>query len=100
MCGHDEALPSGDKDARRLVRLNAGKKYFDGVRQAGEVRETLSGVKGQDLRVLQREGHWQRRGWGDLLKKNKTFIISIFIRKKLEMQKTKKIQMTFPHFRK
>lgn len=66
---HDEALPSGNEDAGRLVPLHAAEEQVDGVRQAGEVGKALGGVKGQQLRVLQGEGHRQRRGWGQLTRK-------------------------------
>ena len=54
---HDETLPSGDENARRLVALNAAEEHVDGVGQAGEVSEALRGVKGKQLRILQGEGH-------------------------------------------
>lgn len=54
---HDETLPSGDEDARRLVALNAAEEHVDGVGQAGEVSEALRGVKGKQLRILQGERH-------------------------------------------
>lgn len=63
---HDEALPPGDEDARRLVALHAAEEHVYGVRQAGEVSETLGRVKGQQLRVLQGEGQRERRGRGQL----------------------------------
>lgn len=38
---HNEILPPGNKDPRRLVPLNATEQGVDGVRQAGEVRQAL-----------------------------------------------------------
>ena len=69
MCRHDETLPSGDEDARRLVPLHAAEEHVDGVCQAGEVSEALRRVEGQQLRVLQGEGHGKWRGRGELQKK-------------------------------
>lgn len=63
---YNEALSSGDEDSRRLVSLHAAEEHIHGVRQAGEVGEALRGVEGEQLRVLQGEGHWQRRGGGQL----------------------------------
>lgn len=63
---HDETLAPGHEDARRLVALHAAEEHVDGVRQAGEVSEALRRVKGQQLRVLQREGHRQGGGRGHL----------------------------------
>lgn len=66
VCRHNETLPSGDEDAGRLVPLHAAEEHVDGIRQAGEVSEALRGVKGQQLRVLQGEGHRESGGWGQL----------------------------------
>lgn len=63
---HNETLSSGDEDAGRLVPLHAAEEHIDGVCQAGEVSEALGGVKGQQLRVLQGEGHRKSRRWGQL----------------------------------
>lgn len=63
---YNEALSSGHEDAGRLVPLHAAEEQVDGVRQAGEVGEALGRVEGQQLRVLQGEGHRQRRGRGQL----------------------------------
>lgn len=68
VCRHNETLSSGDEDAGRLVPLHAAEQHIDGVCQAGEVSEALRGVKGQQLRVLQGEGHRKSRGWGQLYK--------------------------------
>lgn len=66
VCRNNETLPSGDEDARRLVPLHAAEEHIDGVCQAREVSEALRGVKGQQLRVLQGEGHRESGGWGHL----------------------------------
>lgn len=64
---HDEALPPGHEDAGRLVALHAAVQHVDGVRQAGQVSQALGGVEGQQLRVLQGEGHGQAWRWRQLL---------------------------------
>lgn len=59
---HNETLASGHEDAWRLVALNAAEEHIDGIRQAREVSEALRRVEGQQLGVLQREGHRESRG--------------------------------------
>lgn len=63
---HDEALAPGHEDAGRLVALHAAEEHVDGVGQAGEVGQALGRVEGEQLRVLQRQGHGQSRGLGHL----------------------------------
>ena len=64
--GHDEALSPGNEDARRLVALHTAVQHVDGIREAGQVRQTLRGVEGQQLRVLQGERHRHGRGRAQL----------------------------------
>lgn len=77
VCRHNETLPSGDEDARRLVPLHAAEEHINGICQAREVCKALRGVKGQQFRVLQGEGNWESRGWGHLEEKNKIKLVFV-----------------------
>lgn len=41
MSGYNQTLPSGNKDTWWLVPLHTGEESLYGVRQAGEMRQTL-----------------------------------------------------------
>lgn len=72
---HNETLPSGNKDPRRLVPLHATEQGVDGVSQAGEVRQALGRVEGQQLGVLERQREGKRRRGAQLQRKKEAIII-------------------------